>query len=111
MGLGAFGLLDRDDTLLVDFYPSPRRSAYRHMVVVGRDGRYLLDFWRSPCLRLGLLERFDDQRTALSIPRFRSIGLAPAVTFFRPTPMMDWASTVAVVVPSPASSLVFEATS
>ena len=49
--------------------------------------------------------------TALSIPRFRSIGLAPAVTFFRPTPMIDWASTVAVVVPSPASSFVFEATS
>ena len=49
--------------------------------------------------------------TALSIPRFRSIGLAPAVTFFRPTPMIDCASTVAVVVPSPASSLVFEATS
>ena len=49
--------------------------------------------------------------TALSIPRLRSIGLAPAVTFFRPTPMIDCASTVAVVVPSPASSLVFEATS
>ena len=49
--------------------------------------------------------------TALSIPRLRSIGFAPAVTFFSPTPIIDWASTVAVVVPSPASSLVFEATS
>ncbi len=49
--------------------------------------------------------------TALSIPRLRSMGLAPAVTFFSPTPMMAWARTVAVVVPSPASSLVFDATS
>ena len=49
--------------------------------------------------------------TALSIPRFRSIGLAPAVTFFRPTPMMACARTVAVVVPSPALSFVLEATS
>ncbi|MPM67716.1 hypothetical protein SDC9_114640 [bioreactor metagenome] len=49
--------------------------------------------------------------TALSIPRFKSIGLAPAVTFFKPTPIMDCAKTVAVVVPSPASSLVLEATS
>ena len=49
--------------------------------------------------------------TALSIPRFRSIGLAPAVTFFRPTPIIDCARTVAVVVPSPASSFVLDATS
>ena len=49
--------------------------------------------------------------TALSIPRFRSSGLAPAVTFFRPVATMAWASTVAVVVPSPARSLVLEATS
>jgi len=49
--------------------------------------------------------------TALSIPRLMSMGLAPAATFFRPTLMMDWARTVAVVVPSPASSPVFEATS
>ena len=49
--------------------------------------------------------------TALSIPRLMSIGLAPAATFFRPTLMMACASTVAVVVPSPASSPVLEATS
>ena len=49
--------------------------------------------------------------TALSMPRLRPIGLAPAVTFFRPSRKMAWASTVAVVVPSPAMSEVFEATS
>ena len=49
--------------------------------------------------------------TALSIPRFSSIGLAPAVTFFRPVLKIACANTVAVVVPSPAWSLVLEATS
>jgi hypothetical protein len=49
--------------------------------------------------------------TASSMPRLSSIGLAPAVTFFEPSRKMDWARTVAVVVPSPATSEVFEATS
>jgi hypothetical protein len=42
--------------------------------------------------------------TALSMPRLRSIGFMPAATALRPSLRMDWASTVAVVVPSPASS-------
>ena len=37
--------------------------------------------------------------------------MAPAVTFLSPSSKMASASTVAVVVPSPATSLVFEATS
>ena len=49
--------------------------------------------------------------TALSMPRFRSIGFMPAATYFMPSRTMAWASTVAVVVPSPALSLVLEATS
>ena len=49
--------------------------------------------------------------TALSMPRFRSIGFMPAATYFMPSRTMAWASTVAVVVPSPAMSLVLEATS
>ena len=49
--------------------------------------------------------------TALSMPRFRSIGFMPAATAFRPSCTMAWARTVAVVVPSPALSFVFEATS
>ena len=49
--------------------------------------------------------------TALSIPRFKSIGFAPAATFFKPSFTMACARTVAVVVPSPAKSLVLEATS
>jgi hypothetical protein len=49
--------------------------------------------------------------TALSMPRLMSIGLRPEETAFRPSRMMAWASTVAVVVPSPASSEVLDATS
>ena len=49
--------------------------------------------------------------TAMSMPRLRSIGFMPAATSLRPSFMIEAASTVAVVVPSPARSLVFEATS
>ncbi len=45
------------------------------------------------------------------MPRFKSMGLAPAVTFFKPVRTMACARIVAVVVPSPARSLVLEATS
>src|SRR5271169_6492109 len=49
--------------------------------------------------------------TAISMPRLRSIGFMPAATDLTPSLTMAAASTVAVVVPSPASSLVFCATS
>ena len=49
--------------------------------------------------------------TALSMPRLRSIGFMPAATNFMPSSMMACASRVAVVVPSPATSLVLVATS
>src|SRR5438105_1775005 len=49
--------------------------------------------------------------TAFSMPRLRAIGLAPAATLFTPSRKIVWARIVAVVVPSPAMSEVFEATS
>ena len=49
--------------------------------------------------------------TAFSIPRFRLIGSAPAATLRRPSRTRACARTVAVVVPSPATSSVFFATS
>ncbi len=48
---------------------------------------------------------------ALSIPLLTSIGFAPAVIFLRPSLKIACARTVAVVVPSPASSAVLLATS
>src|SRR5208282_3887337 len=47
---------------------------------------------------------------AISTPRLRSIGFIPAATSLRPSLIIEAVSTVAVVVPSPALSLVFEAT-
>src|SRR4051812_5608438 len=49
--------------------------------------------------------------TARSMPRLRSIGFMPAATDLEPSRTIAAASTVAVVVPSPAMSEVFEATS
>ena len=49
--------------------------------------------------------------TAASMPFFSDIGLAPAATLRRPSRTIAQASTVAVVVPSPATSSVFLATS
>ena len=49
--------------------------------------------------------------TAFSMPRLSCSGFAPAVTTFRPCSKMASASTVAVVVPSPATSDVLDATS
>ena len=49
--------------------------------------------------------------TALSIPRLRSIGFIPAATALRPSFTIACASTVAVVVPSPAASFALDATS
>ena len=47
---------------------------------------------------------------AFSMPLPMAMGLAPATTLRRPSRMSAWASTVAVVVPSPAMSLVLVAT-
>ncbi len=62
----------------------------------------------------GLLSFFSSSvttATAFSMPRLISIGLPPAVTFLIPSRKRHWARTVAVVVPSPATSLVLLATS
>ncbi len=60
---------------------------------------------------LSFLSSSTTRATAFSIPFLSSIGLAPAVTFLIPSRKRHWASTVAVVVPSPATSLVLLATS
>src|SRR5207247_7445262 len=54
---------------------------------------------------------FTTAFTAMSMPRLRSIGFMPAATDLAPSLTIACASTVAVVVPSPAMSLVFCATS
>jgi hypothetical protein len=71
--------------------------------------------WAISSRPLTAFERFwrvaTTSATAASMPRLRATGLAPAVTFFRPSSKTASASTVAVVVPSPAPSFVRWATS
>ncbi len=61
--------------------------------------------------RASLRSSVTTASTAASMPRLRAIGLAPDATARRPSWTRAWASTVAVVVPSPATSLVLVATS
>ena len=61
--------------------------------------------------RLSLTSSATTHSTAFSMPRFTAIGAAPAVMFLMPSRKIASASTVAVVVPSPATSEVFDATS
>ena len=49
--------------------------------------------------------------TALAMPFFITTGFAPAARFFKPSRTMACASSVAVVVPSPATSFVLVETS
>ena len=81
--------------------------------VGGRDGGDLGDLrpWTRPPWRVVLDGGDRGLDRGLSMPFFSDIGLAPAATLRRPSRTMAQASTVAVVVPSPATSSVFLATS
>src|SRR3981189_2756057 len=71
--------------------------------------------WAISSLEVPALEFFcrsaTTASTARSTPRLRSIGFMPAATALAPSRTMACASTVAVGVPSPASSEGFQATS
>src|SRR3989441_817631 len=75
----------------------------------------MLPTWATSAEEPTFLARFSmsltTAETARSTPRLRSIGFMPAATDLAPSLTMACASTVAVVVPSPAMSLVFCATS
>jgi hypothetical protein len=105
--LEALGLLDGDHAVLAD--------------LVHRVGDELADLgcrcwprWCATCamsflpstsLACFLSSTRRRLATAFSMPRLSAIGLAPAATFFMPSRKIAWASTVAVVVPSPARSV------
>ena len=67
----------------------------------------LCSFTRTACF----LSCSTTTSVAFSMPLRINIPFAPAATFLMPSRTIARASTVAVVVPSPATSLVFEATS
>ena len=74
-------------------------AATRSMASIPRTGRAF--FFRSA----------TTASTARSRPSLTRTGLAPAATTRSPSRAMNWASTQAVVVPSPAASWVLVATS
>src|SRR5229473_1018664 len=96
-GLQALGLLDRDHAFIADLLHRLRDHLADLAFAIGRDGADLGDLF---------FERFlmswTTASTARSTPRFRSIGFIPAATALAPSRTIAWASTVAVVVPSPA---------
>jgi hypothetical protein len=76
----ALGLLDGDDAVLADLLHRLGDDLADLLVVVGRDGADVRDLRALDRLR-HLVDRSTAARTASSMPRLSSIGLAPAVTF------------------------------
>ena len=111
-GLQTLGLFHRDDAFLADLIHALGEDGADLGVAVGGDGA---DGWAISWLDSQRREMPSSSATmaatALSMPPLRSIGLAPAATSLEPVLKTASASTVAVVVPSPATSEVLEATS
>ena len=74
------------------------------------EATWAISSWVSTCLLIDLISS-TRASTPISRPRRRIMGFAPAARFLRPSVIMAWARTVAVVVPSPATSFVLVATS
>src|SRR3954451_5737329 len=80
-------------------------STFEEMVPTWAISSEVVTFFERDCRSL------TTASTARSTPRLRSIGFMPAATDFAPSRTMAAARMVAVVVPSPATSLVLDATS
>ena len=101
-------------TVITPSLPTLSMASAMRLPTVGSLAEMLATDWIASLVSTGLaILRISSTATATarSMPRFNAIGLAPAATIFRPSRMSDWASTVAVVVPSPATSSVLVATS
>src|SRR5579863_97393 len=98
--------------------PSLPTFSMASAIVLPMDSSEFAEMAPTWAMALGSLQGFERRfnasvvaSTALSMPRLMSIGLRPEATAFRPSRIIACARTVAVVVPSPASSEVLEATS
>ena len=102
----ALALFDGDDAVLADLLHDVGDDVADLLVVAG-DGGDLGDLLLAGDRRGDLADLVaHGSDTPASRPRLRLIGLAPAATIFMPSRTIAWARTVAVVVPSPATSLV-----
>src|SRR2546429_642122 len=95
--------------------PSLPTFSIASAMVLPMDSSEFAEIVPTCAMALGSLQGFERRfnssvvtSTALSMPRLMSMGLRPEATAFRPSRMIACASTVAVVVPSPASSEFFD---
>src|SRR5882762_7882438 len=102
-------------TVITPSLPTFFMASARNLPISASPLAEMVPTWAISSFEVTFLEFFcrsaTTASTARSMPRLRSIGFMPAATALAPSLTMAWASTVAVVVPSPAWSLVFEATS
>mmetsp|Transcript_51738 Transcript_51738/g.160291 ORF Transcript_51738/g.160291 Transcript_51738/m.160291 type:complete len:236 (-) Transcript_51738:7-714(-) len=101
-------------TVIVPSLPTFSKASATILPMATSPFAEIVATWQiSSGLEMGLALFSRSSRTALtaeSMPRFRSMGFMPATTALVPSRKMARARTVDVVVPSPATSLVFEAT-
>src|SRR5256714_1048169 len=102
-------------TVMTPSLPTFFMASERNLPISASPLAEMVPTWAISSFEVTFLEFFTSSATtastARSIPRFRSIGFMPAATDLAPSRTIAAARTVAVVVPSPASSEVFEATS
>src|SRR5262245_15101864 len=102
-------------TVITPSLPTFFMASERNLPISASPLAEMVPTWAISSLEVTFLEFFSRSATtastARSIPRFRSIGFMPAATALAPSRTIAAARMVAVVVPSPAASAAFEATS
>src|SRR5436190_20628419 len=102
-------------TVMTPSLPTFFMASARNLPISASPLDEMVPTWAISSFEVTFLEFFTrwatTASTARSMPRFRSIGFMPAATDLAPSLTMAAASTVAVVVPSPAASADFDATS
>src|SRR5215468_967644 len=102
-------------TVITPSLPTFFMASARNLPISASPLAEIVPTWAISSFEVTFLEFFSRSATtastARSMPRLRSIGFMPAATDLAPSRTIAAASTVAVVVPSPATSDAFEATS
>ena len=102
-------------TVITPSLPTFFIASARNLPISASPLAEIVPTWAISSLEVTFFEFFfrssTTAATARSMPRLRSIGFIPAATAFEPSFTIACARTVAVVVPSPAKSDDFEATS
>src|SRR3984957_15868685 len=102
-------------TVMTPSLPTFFMASERNLPISASPLAEMVPTWGLSSLEVTFLEFLTRSATtastAMSIPRFRSIGFMPAATDLAPSRTIAAASTVAVVVPSPAASADLEGTS